>query len=235
MAKQNSFVMYKNWAPLVVHSTDEVAGRLFKAVFNYQTYGIESEDECIAPIFEMMKMVFDQDSEKYRELSRKRSEAAKQMHANASKNMQMHANADFAEQKNSVAGDMKCNDMKCNDMQCDDNDMSCNDISYAEISEEFNSVCVTLPKVKNMNDHRRRSIKARIKEHGRDQVSEVFRKAAESDFLSGRNKEWTNCSFDWLMKPSNFVKVLEGNYDNDRRNVPSALTALTAGDGDDPF
>ena len=34
----------------------------------------------------------------------------------------------------------------------------------------------------------------------------------ESSFLKGQNnKNWT-ITFDWLIKPSNFIKVLEGNY-----------------------
>ena len=210
MAK-DSFVFYKAWNPLIIAMDDVNAGRLFKSICQYQDTGEIEVDDCNAPVFEMMRRMFEKDEQKYKETCEKRRDAINKRY----KSKQEHTNEYKSIQEYSSATDMKCNDMSCNEMQCDDNDMSCNDISYAEVSEEFNSVCVTLPKVKNMNDQRRKSIKARIKEYGRDQVSEVFRKAAESDFLSGRNKEWTNCSFDWLMKPSNFVKVLEGNYDND--------------------
>ena len=211
MAK-DSFVFYKAWNPLIIAMDDVNAGRLFKSICQYQDTGEIEVDDCNAPVFEMMRRMFAKDEEKYNSKLKKLSAAGKKSHSNVNKSNQMITNDNL---DGFNASDMKCNDMSCNEMQCDDNDMSCNEISYAEVSEEFNSVCVTLPKVKNMNDQRRKSIKARIKEYGRDQVSEVFRKAAESDFLSGRNKEWTNCSFDWLMKPSNFVKVLEGNYDND--------------------
>ena len=36
--------------------------------------------------------------------------------------------------------------------------------------------------------------------------------AERSDYLSGRNGKWQNCSFDWLIKENNYIKVLEGNY-----------------------
>lgn len=51
-----------------------------------------------------------------------------------------------------------------------------------------------------------------------------FQTVAASDFLSGRkpNVSW-RASFDWLMKPANFQKVLDGNYTNRsaaRSNAP---------------
>lgn len=35
-----------------------------------------------------------------------------------------------------------------------------------------------------------------------------------SDFLTGRDNAWSGCSLDWLVKESNFAKVLQGNYEN---------------------
>ena len=34
-----------------------------------------------------------------------------------------------------------------------------------------------------------------------------------SDFLSGRAKSF-KAGFDWIFKPANLQKILEGNYDN---------------------
>jgi hypothetical protein len=44
-----------------------------------------------------------------------------------------------------------------------------------------------------------------------------FRKVSESDFLTGRNGAWKACNLAWLMKRENFAKVIENQYDNDRR------------------
>lgn len=38
-----------------------------------------------------------------------------------------------------------------------------------------------------------------------------------SDFLSGRSGAWKGCDLAWLMKRENFVKVIQGNYDNERK------------------
>jgi hypothetical protein len=59
---------------------------------------------------------------------------------------------------------------------------------------------------------RERSLKARFKEKGFD-FSKILQKIAQSDFLLGNNKKGWRITFDWLICPSNYVKVLEGNYD----------------------
>lgn len=40
-----------------------------------------------------------------------------------------------------------------------------------------------------------------------------FALVAKSDFLTGRSGKWSGCSLDWLMKATNFNKVLDGVYD----------------------
>jgi hypothetical protein len=46
-----------------------------------------------------------------------------------------------------------------------------------------------------------------------------FEHINQSDFLTGRNGSWGACCFDWIMKQENFVKILEGNYDNGQRHA----------------
>jgi hypothetical protein len=53
------------------------------------------------------------------------------------------------------------------------------------------------------------------------EIEEVFLLAERSDFLKGTNGKW-NATFDWLMNENNFVKVLEGNYENKIANTPKA-------------
>ena len=57
-----------------------------------------------------------------------------------------------------------------------------------------------------------KNVRARLKEYGEDGVREAIGNIHYSDFLKGRNgKGWT-ITFDWFIKPSNFQKVIEGNY-----------------------
>ena len=50
--------------------------------------------------------------------------------------------------------------------------------------------------------------------YGLEMLEEVFRKAEASDFLTGKSKEKWRASFDWILNETNFIKILEGNYDN---------------------
>jgi len=93
---------------------------------------------------------------------------------------------------------------------------------YDDIVSAYNSICKSLPKVKNVTEKRKRAMKTRWKKYNELSLyQQVFRKAEESDFLSGRDGKWTSCNFDWLLNENNMVKVLEGNYDNKHRGSPS--------------
>lgn len=81
------------------------------------------------------------------------------------------------------------------------------------IVDYYNTVCVDLPKVAKLTETRKKHINARLKDFTLEDMLMVFDKANESDFLSGRKTDW-KANFDWLINASNFVKVLEGNYDN---------------------
>lgn len=81
-----------------------------------------------------------------------------------------------------------------------------------------------LPRVGVLNGARRTAIAARWKEvladtgwsrsQGLDWFAWLFRDCvATSDFLMGRSKDW-RANWDWLMRPTNFAKVVDGNYVN---------------------
>ncbi len=59
---------------------------------------------------------------------------------------------------------------------------------------------------------RYRSLKARVQEYGLLEVLRAINSIRESSFLCGRNKNGWMITFDWFVLPSNFIKVLEGNY-----------------------
>lgn len=67
---------------------------------------------------------------------------------------------------------------------------------------------------------RYQSLVARIRQYGEDDVLDAIDKIKMSDFLQGRNNKGWVITFDWFVLPNNFLKVLEGNYDN--RNTQSA-------------
>lgn len=57
-------------------------------------------------------------------------------------------------------------------------------------------------------------VKARLKQYGIDGFKDAVENIKNSDFLQGNNNNGWSIKFDWFIKPNNFIKVLEGNYDN---------------------
>ena len=80
-------------------------------------------------------------------------------------------------------------------------------------NDELSKQNAIIPKLASVTDKRKHAINARVKENGKEALLKVIKKAAASAFLNGRNNRSFIASFDWLMKPNNFIKVLEGNYD----------------------
>ena len=80
------------------------------------------------------------------------------------------------------------------------------------IIDSWNSLGLQKLVAINPNTNRYRLLNARIKEYGLDTVLQAIENIRYSSFLKGQNnKNWT-ITFDWLIKPNNFTKVLEGNY-----------------------
>lgn len=95
-------------------------------------------------------------------------------------------------------------------------------INYENIMNLFNSICVSLPKIRNLTDLRKQKIRKANKELNGD-FENFFKRIEKSDFLTGKNGNWNGCNFDWIFKPQNLIKILEGNYDN-KNNQTKAET-----------
>lgn len=70
----------------------------------------------------------------------------------------------------------------------------------------------------SITDNTRRAewLLARRREYGDDAIFRMIDKASGSAFLNGHNQRGFTASFDWLIRPNNFPKVLEGNYDDEK-------------------
>lgn len=56
-------------------------------------------------------------------------------------------------------------------------------------------------------------------DQGLEWFGKFFDVVAGSDFLTGRSGDWAKCSLEWLMKRENFMKVVQGNYDNRTQRI----------------
>ncbi|WKY44184.1 hypothetical protein Q5O14_16395 [Eubacteriaceae bacterium ES2] len=97
------------------------------------------------------------------------------------------------------------------------------------VIQAYNKIATRLPKVTAQTDKRIKAINAMLKKYDSDVITGCFSKANASDFLTGNNGNAWKASFDWIINNNNFVKILEGNYDNRQkvpRNMQAALSNL---------
>jgi|GEM_PF-1926293 len=148
--------------------------------------------------------------------------------ANACKEMQLHK---FASEKNAIAYDTDSESDSDSESDIDidiptgcsssgsDDTAAQEPIStqIKQVAEHWNRMTegTSIAKVSKISrsSNRYKSLSARIREYGYDEVVQAIDRIARSDFLCGRSKEWV-ITFDWFLKPNNFIKVHDGNYDN---------------------
>ena len=87
------------------------------------------------------------------------------------------------------------------------------------IIEKWNSLDLGQLKTIKAGTQRFEMLKKRIKDYGVDAVLEAIDRIRQSNFLTGNNKNGWVITFDWFVKPNNFPKVYEGNYDDGQAQV----------------
>ena len=102
---------------------------------------------------------------------------------------------------------------------------------FTKIVESWNSLSAYgIAQVKRIVDGsiRAKQLKARISQYGEDAIIEAIDRIRRSKFLQGDNNRGWIITFDWFIKPSNFAKVYEGNYDNGGHKQQNSLTGADA-------
>lgn len=87
---------------------------------------------------------------------------------------------------------------------------------FNQIASAYRSICIDLPSLSDPKDwpeSRQRSVKSRASQSPDIDWNDFFAKVHASDWLCGRveSSSW-KANFDWIMKPSNFIKIIEGTY-----------------------
>ena len=86
-------------------------------------------------------------------------------------------------------------------------------IDYAAVVDSYNTICGgRLPKVTKLTDKRKRSIKNCLAQFTAEDLSKAFKAAVNTPFLTGRNDRCWAANFDFIIKPDNVLKILEGAY-----------------------
>ncbi len=89
--------------------------------------------------------------------------------------------------------------------------------SLQEVVNTWNTLSdLGIPEIRKINNNtvRAKYVRARLKEYGPDCFKKAVEEIRKSEFLQGQGRGglWM-ISFDWLIKPRNFKKVIEGKYE----------------------
>ncbi len=101
-------------------------------------------------------------------------------------------------------------------------------VDYNHIVDCYNNICLSLPKVSSLTEQRKKGIRRLLKcfEANNHDIVTFFNTVEASDFLTGRSGDWT-ANFDWIIKESNYIKIVEGNYVNKSQNKETSKTNHT--------
>ena len=103
----------------------------------------------------------------------------------------------------------------------------CPPCPYKKIMELFHSICVSYPRIVDIDGERKKAVAARWRKYQDiSKFEEVFRIAESSSFMKGENGRNWSADFDWMMKPTNFGKILEHKYDSRNSSAVSPSSTL---------
>ena len=88
---------------------------------------------------------------------------------------------------------------------------------YDWLIEAWNNLSVTgIKPIYKLAEGTKRltNVRARVRQYGKEDVLRAINNINNSKFLQGNNKSGWTITFDWFVLPTNFAKVLEGNYED---------------------
>lgn len=163
--------------------------------------------------------------------SEKTSVSSEETHINSEETLLKHETNDDNSEKTSVSSEFstesKVKERKeyidsslRSESQSSDAPMTVKDdeINFLAFLDFFNRVIqehhAQIPTITQISQKRQQMLKARAREHGKEALRKAVLNAVAAPFLNGASDKPFVASFDWIFRPLNFVKVLEGNYNH---------------------
>lgn len=237
MANKESMIFYQEWRKAVEELPAEQRCKIYEAIFDYAFAGIQPQDAIIGAITSIMRMKIDKDREAYETKCEK-------LRANVQKRWNKRNKSNTIESKSIQKDTIEYNCIQIesdNDYDNDNYVANATIITPANagasagadearpahkekvnleallvfFNSEMDKANALIPRAKSIAGQRLALLKARIREYGKEAVADVIRRAARSDFLNGGGSKGFKADFTWMMRPENFLKILEGKFDND--------------------
>lgn len=248
--KRKSFIFNIEWQEVLLEYPAEVRLEVYDAIIEYVASGTLSELKPMARIaFSFIKKEIDYNEQRYQDVVNKRSEAGKRSaesrnnnkstnSTNVNKCQQASTNATDNVNDNDIVNDLKERELS-NDSppkketssfpQAEpkffEDDKPSEKIDYDRIVDLYHKACPSYPKLIKLSDKRKAKIRVRFEEMKYDYqtMATIFCKMEASKFLKGDNKNGWKATFDWVLEnANNWVKVLEGQYDNKQEQKPTS-------------
>ena len=103
------------------------------------------------------------------------------------------------------------------------NDTVCWTKDVQRVLDAWNGLGLNKVQRISKDTNRGKMLNARLKEYGADTVVNAIERIKKSSFLKGQNRSGWTIVFDWFIKPNNFIKVMEGNYDDNTGSTQPPL------------
>mgnify|MGYP001057596022 CR=1 FL=1 len=237
MTDKKSFVLYFDNKTQFDMLSDDQAGKLIKGIYEFVCSGVtpEFEDGMIRMAFSFISAAIVRDTAKYEEKCRKNKENVKKRFE------RQRSLTNEYERKRSLSNvtdndidivnendndNEKGNDNE-NDMQSSLYDCE-NSPSPSEgsekIIEHYHKICSNFSRITAITPERCNAVNSLLSKYSEEKVIEMFNKASRSAFLNGSNSRNWRANFDWLINEANFLKILEGNYDNAKNSHNSIVS-----------
>lgn len=104
-------------------------------------------------------------------------------------------------------------------------------VDYERVLQRYHAILPLLPKVSKLTEPRKRAIRARQKGVDNPDLfwASYFARVSRCPFLTRQKPgvAW-RATFDWLLNPTNMIKVAEGNYDPPKSSFLSDEDRLAA-------
>lgn len=239
MSDRDSFVFYREWYEIVTNCDEQTQLSMYRAIMDYVFLGTIPTDPALQLVFPLIKLRLDSDCAKWvaskeqrREAVKRRWEKEKNLRFDTSVYDRMRPDTKVYEsiradtndtvyvnvygyKDTNVSMDTNNKDTNVSTSSCDDSV-----VDFAKMMSYWNEIMASksIPQIQKMTDRRKAMVKARVKEYGKDAIQKVIINAAESLFLNGGGDRGVVFDFDWIFRPNNFPKVLEGYYNIKRMN-----------------
>ena len=231
---RESFIFYRDWREALKKLPDKEKVEIYDAIVDYGLDGIEKALSPIADVvMSLIKPRIIRDRDKYLQyIEKQRVNGAKggRPSKNPTVSDENPKNPSLSEKpmglsenpKNpTVSGLKPKNPNNVNDNVNENNKDNISSVStdmmeqeIIEVMEFYNQTAATckLPKCLKLSDKRKKQIKARIRESGKEKVFEAITIASQSEFMNGVNDSGWRADIEFITSANKFLLILEGRY-----------------------